>query len=92
MDKIEHIGIAINNLEQSNELFSSLFGRENYKVEEVLIEEGKLGRTYYLTEEIAGSQDGKIIAEYEIDGNYVPVSVYDASKDMVLVMEGKSYV
>lgn len=38
MDKIEHIGIAVNNLEQSNKLFSSLFGRENYKVEEVLSE------------------------------------------------------
>ena len=38
MDKIEHIGIAVNNLKQSNKLFSSLFGRENYKVEEVLSE------------------------------------------------------
>ena len=38
MDKIEHIGIAVNNLEQSNKLFSSLFGQENYKVEEVLSE------------------------------------------------------
>ena len=38
MDKIEHIGIAVNSLEQSNKLFASLFDRENYKVEEVLSE------------------------------------------------------
>lgn len=38
MDKIEHIGIAVKNLEQSNKIFSSLFNKENYKVEEVLSE------------------------------------------------------
>ena len=38
MDKIEHIGIAVKNLEQSNKIFSSLFNKENYKLEEVLSE------------------------------------------------------
>jgi methylmalonyl-CoA/ethylmalonyl-CoA epimerase len=38
MDKIEHIGIAVKNLEDSNKIFSSLFGKDNYKVEEVLTE------------------------------------------------------
>ena len=38
MDKIEHIGIAVKNLEQSNKIFSSLFDKDNYKVEEVLSE------------------------------------------------------
>lgn len=38
MDKIEHIGIAVKNLENSNKIFSSLFGIDNYKVEEVLTE------------------------------------------------------
>ncbi len=38
MNKIEHIGIAVNNLERSNKLFSSLFNKKNYKVEEVLSE------------------------------------------------------
>jgi methylmalonyl-CoA/ethylmalonyl-CoA epimerase len=38
MDKIEHIGVAVKNLEQSNKIFSSLFNKENYKVEEVLSE------------------------------------------------------
>src|ERR1041384_6396491 len=35
MNKIEHIGIAVKNLETSNELFAKLFGKKNYKVERV---------------------------------------------------------
>ena len=35
MNKIEHIGIAVKNIEKSNELFSNLFGEQHYKVEEV---------------------------------------------------------
>lgn len=35
MDKIEHIGIAVKNLEVSNALFASLFGKPHYKIEEV---------------------------------------------------------
>ena len=35
MDKLEHIGIAVKNLDQANELFAKLLGRPHYKVEEV---------------------------------------------------------
>lgn len=35
MDKIEHIGIAVKDLEVSNKLFASLFGEKHYKEEEV---------------------------------------------------------
>ena len=35
MLKIEHIGIAVKSLEHSNELFSKLFGKAHYKIEEV---------------------------------------------------------
>lgn len=35
MEKLEHIGIAVKNIDQSNMLFAKLLGRENYKVEEV---------------------------------------------------------
>lgn len=35
MDKIEHIGIAVKNLEESNQLFAALFGKPHYKVESV---------------------------------------------------------
>lgn len=33
--KIEHIGIAVKNLENSNELFAKLFGKDHYKIEAV---------------------------------------------------------
>ena len=35
MDKIEHIGIAVKNLDASNELFRKLFAAPAYKMEEV---------------------------------------------------------
>lgn len=35
MEKIEHIGIAVKDLEKSNALFAALFGESHYKVEEV---------------------------------------------------------
>ena len=38
MNKIEHIGIAVKNLEASNELFASVLGTNHYKIEEVLSE------------------------------------------------------
>lgn len=38
MNKIEHIGIAVNDLKNSNELFKKLFGESHYKIEEVASE------------------------------------------------------
>lgn len=38
MEKLEHIGIAVKNLEESNKLFSKLLGRTHYKIEEVASE------------------------------------------------------
>jgi len=35
MEKLEHIGIAVKDLKQANELFAKLLGRPHYKVEEV---------------------------------------------------------
>jgi methylmalonyl-CoA/ethylmalonyl-CoA epimerase len=35
MEKLEHIGIAVKSIEQSNKLFAKLLGREHYKIEEV---------------------------------------------------------
>ncbi len=35
MRKIEHIGIAVQNLEQSNELFAKLLGKAHFKTETV---------------------------------------------------------
>ncbi len=38
LKKIEHIGIAVKDLEKSNKLFEKLFGTRHYKVEEVASE------------------------------------------------------
>lgn len=38
MNKIEHIGIAVKNLEESNTLFGKLFGKTHYKTEAVASE------------------------------------------------------
>jgi methylmalonyl-CoA/ethylmalonyl-CoA epimerase len=38
MQKIEHIGIAVKNLEESNKLFAKLFNKSHYKTEEVALE------------------------------------------------------
>ena len=35
MEKLEHIGIAVKNLEESNKVFEKLLGRPHYKIEEV---------------------------------------------------------
>jgi len=35
MKKVEHIGIAVKDLEVSNELFATLFGKKHYKTEAV---------------------------------------------------------
>ena len=35
MKKIEHIGIAVKDIEKSNEVFTSLFGKPHYKIEDV---------------------------------------------------------
>ncbi len=38
MQKIEHIGIAVKNLQESNSLFEKLLGRSHYKTEKVASE------------------------------------------------------
>jgi methylmalonyl-CoA/ethylmalonyl-CoA epimerase len=35
MEKLEHIGIAVNNIPDANRIFGRLLGREPYKVEDV---------------------------------------------------------
>lgn len=38
MDKIEHIGIAVKNIEAANSIYTKLLGSQPYKMEEVLTE------------------------------------------------------
>ena len=41
MEKIEHIGIAVKNLKEANNLYKKLLGVEHYKMEEVASERVK---------------------------------------------------
>ena len=38
MEKLEHIGIAVKNLDKSNQLFAKLLGKQPYKIEDVPLE------------------------------------------------------
>lgn len=38
MEKLEHIGIAVKNLDESNKLFAKLLGKPHYKIENVASE------------------------------------------------------
>jgi methylmalonyl-CoA/ethylmalonyl-CoA epimerase len=35
MEKLEHIGIAVKDIDKANTTFAQLLGREHYKIEEV---------------------------------------------------------
>ena len=35
MEKLEHIGIAVKSIEESNKVFAKLLGKEHYKIEKV---------------------------------------------------------
>jgi methylmalonyl-CoA/ethylmalonyl-CoA epimerase len=37
MKKVEHIGIAVKDLDNANALFEKLFNQDHYKVEEVSV-------------------------------------------------------
>ena len=39
MEKIEHIGIAVKDIEKANSIFKSILGRVNYKTEYVASED-----------------------------------------------------
>ena len=47
MKKIEHIGIAVRDLNKSNELFSKLFGKEPYKTE--IVESEGVATSFFLS-------------------------------------------
>ena len=49
LKKIEHIGIAVKNLKESNELFKKLFGKDLYKTEAV--ESEKVSTSFFMLSE-----------------------------------------
>ncbi len=46
LKKVEHIGIAVKDLKNSNELFAKLFGKASYKVEKV--ESEKVSTSFFM--------------------------------------------
>jgi len=67
MLRIEHIGIAVKDLDLSNELFSKLLNRSHYKVEEVTSE--KVATSFFQTGEskielLAATSPDSTIAKY----------------------------
>jgi len=67
MEKIEHIGIAVHNLEEAGQLFSALLGREPYKQE--IVEKDGVLTSFYLVGEtkielLVPTRDDSPIAKY----------------------------
>lgn len=67
MKKIEHLGIAVDNLEKAKKLFDTLFLKEGYKTEEVE-SEGVITHFYQLGESkielLEGTNESSPISKY----------------------------
>ena len=89
MLKIEHIGIAVNDLEKSNELFAKLLGKPHYKVEKV--ESESVATSFFQIGEskielLQGTNEESAIAKYlEKKGegiHHLAFSVEDIEKEV----------
>ena len=67
MRKIEHIGIAVKDIEESNKVFTKIFGKNNYKSEAV-VSEGVVTSFFQVGENkielVAASNEESPIAKY----------------------------
>ena len=89
MLKVEHIGIAVKDLEKSNELFKKLFGDESYKVETVESEQVstsffKIGDTKIELLESTGSDSaiGKYIEKRGEGIHHIAYEVEDIHQEI----------
>jgi len=67
IQKIEHIGIAVKNINASNELFRKLFGKDHYKIEAV--ESEGVSTSFFILGEtkielVASTSDNSSIAKF----------------------------
>jgi methylmalonyl-CoA/ethylmalonyl-CoA epimerase len=89
-NKIEHIGIAVKNLEESNLLFAKLFGKPHYKVEKV--ESENVSTSFFQLGEskielLEATHESSAIAKFiEKKGEGIHHIAYDVS-DIVAEME-----
>ena len=89
MKRIEHIGIAVKNLEDSNKLFAKIFGKKEYKIEKVesqgvvtsffQIGENKIELVAALNEE---SSIAKYLSKNNEGMHHIAFSVEDIKKEM----------
>tara|TARA_X000001036_G_C19990015_1_gene525851 strand:+ start:23 stop:424 length:402 start_codon:yes stop_codon:yes gene_type:complete len=89
MKSIEHIGIAVKNLENSNKLFAKIFGKKEYKIEKVE-SEGVVTSFFQIgknkIELVAPLNKESSIAKYLSKNNegmhHIAFSVEDIKKEM----------
>ena len=89
MKKVEHIGIAVKDLNASNELFASLFGKKHYKIEaveseNVLTSFFKIGSTKIELVEATSSESAisKFIEKRGEGMHHIAFEVKDIVKEM----------
>ena len=89
MKKIEHIGIAVQDIEASNKIFAKIFGKDSYKLEKVQ-SEGVITSFFEIGENkielVASTTEESIISKYlEKWGeglHHIAFSVEDIEKEM----------
>jgi methylmalonyl-CoA/ethylmalonyl-CoA epimerase len=96
MKRIEHIGIAVSDIETSNEIFKKIFGEDNFK-EEIVDSEGVITSFFQIGENkielVAAINTESPISKY-LDKNregmhHIAFDVEDIEKEMVrLKQEG----
>ena len=90
MRKIEHIGIAVQNIEESNKVFAKIFGKENYK-SEIVESEGVVTSFFQVGENklelVSATNSDSPIAKY-LEKNregmhHIAFDVEDIEKEMI---------
>ena len=89
MQKIEHIGIAVGDIEASNKLFAKIFGKDSYKSEKVS-SEGVITSFFQIGESkielVAATNDNSPISKYLSNNkegmHHISFAVNDIEKEM----------
>ena len=89
MQKIEHIGIAVGDIEASNKLFAKIFGKDSYKSEKVT-SEGVITSFFQIGESkielVASTNEDSPISKYLSNNkegmHHISFAVNDIEKEM----------
>ena len=89
MQKIEHIGIAVGDIEASNKLFAKIFGKDSYKSEKVT-SEGVITSFFQIGESkielVAATNEDSPISKYLSNNkegmHHISFAVNDIEKEM----------